>query len=406
MPLYQWKGINQQGKYAKGVDLADDPEHLTALLLCQGIALIDYHQTTGLRFDWYQLFLPSIGPSQLADFWEQLALLLGNGVELCKALEIVARVTTHKRLQSVIRSMSQAIAQGQGFYEALGAYPKIFAPVVVQLVEAGERTGKLGFILERIKDYYKQQYVLSQQLKRAALAPLITFGVALVLVGAIVMFIVPQFASLYQSLGSKIPISTKFLISLSNACRSRYAIIIVLVIIGVLYGIIQLFKTTAVKKVCGKVGLHIPMTASIVQYHNVVIFIQTLSIFTASGLTLTSALEHAAHTVRSELFKEDIKRIIQEIMAGKSLSEAMALIGSQFLPEQLVALMHVGEDSGTLPEVLAKTEIHYQDLLAAQLTLLTALFSPLLMIVVGMLIAGIMVVLYLPIFNLGNLIRF
>jgi type IV pilus assembly protein PilC len=406
MPFYHWEGIDHQGKQVKGVLQADDPDQLKELLFMQGVALLDYRQLTQSSNSRWSVLQPTIGPCQLADFWEQLALLLGNGVELVKALEIVARVTTHKRLRSAIQNVTHAIEQGQSFYEALGAYPKIFAPVVVTLIEAGERSGKLGKILEHVKSYYKQQYMMGQQLKRASLAPLITLGVALALVWAIVIFIVPQFASLYQSLGSQLPKSTKFLIGFSRACRSWYGLIILFVMTGILWGCVQLCKTASVKKFFGKIGLYIPIISPIMIYHNIVIFIQTLSIFISSGLTLTLALEQSAHTVGSEIFKDDIKKIMHEIMAGKSLSAAMAAVDSQFLPEQFVALVHVGENSGTLPDVLAKTEAHYQELLSSRLDIVTTLFSPLMMIVVGLIIALIMIMLYMPIFNLGNLIKF
>jgi type IV pilus assembly protein PilC len=406
MPFYHWEGLDRQGRQVKGVLQADNTDQLKESLFIQGIALLDYRQSTQSSNSRWSLLQPTIGPCHLADFWEQLALLLSNGVELVKALEIVARITTHKRLRSAIQNVTHAIEQGQSFYEALSAYPKIFVPVVVTLIEAGERTGKLGKIIEHVKSYYKQQYMMRQQFKRAAMAPLITLGVALMLVWAIVIFIVPQFTSLYQSLGSQLPKSTKFLIGFSRACRSWYGLIILLVMIGILWCCVQLCKIASVKKFFGQIGLYIPIISSIMIYHNMVIFIQTLSIFVSSGLTLTLALEQVEHTVGSEVFKDDIKKIMYEIMAGKSLSAAMAAIDSQFLPEQFVALVHVGESSGTLPDVLVKSESYYQELLLSRLSIVTTLFSPLLMIVVGVIIAFIMVMLYMPIFNLGNLIKF
>lgn len=403
MPFYLWKGIDQLGNGAKGITQASTPEQLKDILLDQNIALLEHHQQQSGEAWVTRSFQRRITTRQLCDFFQRLSLLITNGVELVHALEVLTRLTPHQGLTNIIQQMEQAIAQGQSFHTALKAYPQVFSPFIIQIIEVGEKTGKLGLVLENLKDTLTQRYLLEQQLKQAALAPAITLTVAVLLIGGILAFIVPHFQSLYQSLGSSLPPATQFLLSLQKNLCSWYGLALVLALIATVGIFKALLKNVTLKRWIQVLSLHLPLTRRIVINSSLISFTQTLSLFLTSGLPLTQALEHIGQTAQNLIFKAEIEKISSAILEGGSLHDAITSNNSQFFDAQFLALVTVGERSGKLAEVLKSATARYQDVLTSQLHTITTIFAPLLMIIIGLLIGAIMVLIYLPIFSLGNL---
>lgn len=403
MPLYLWRGINQLGQSAKGITQASTPDQLKELLLDQNIALLDHHQQQSGDSWITRSFQRRIHTRQLSDFFERLSLLISNGVELVHALEVLTRLTPHQEFSNIIQQMTQAIGQGQSFHSALQAYPHVFSPFIIQVIEVGEKTGKLGLVLENLKDALAQQLWLQKHLKQAALAPAITLTVAALLIGGILVFILPHFQSLYQSLGSALPPATQLLLTFQQNLCSWYGLAWFLALIACIATFKALLKNLTIKRWVQALCLHLPIIRRIVITSNLISFTQILSLFLTSGLPLTQALEHIWHSAQNLIFKAEVEKILSSILEGGSLHDAIGSSNSQFFDEQFLALVTVGERSGRLADVLKSAATRYQDILTSQLHALTNIFAPLLMIIIGLLIGSIMILIYLPIFSLGNL---
>lgn len=406
MPWFYWHGINHYGDEKTGRHQAQSPLHLKEILLGQGIALLTYKQTLPLAATFCNLFSPPhINPNHVCDFFQRLSLLVGNGVDLVFALKTIQAVTPHKRLNTIIHGCIATIQQGQSFHEALEHYPGVVPAFINQLIAAGERTGKLGPALENLTRHLAEQQNIKKQFHQATLAPLVTLGTALVLLLVVITFIFPYFESLYQSLGSPIPAATKYILQLSHLVRSWHGAALAGLGIIMLWFVGLVASQPRIKRFFSRIAISIPLIGPIIIRRNTLLFVQTLSLFLSSGLPLTTALEYAQNTVSNSICKDEIRKIYNAILEGKSLSTAIQAINSRFFDQQLTALILVGECSGTLDQILFTTAQQLSSAFSDNLKTLSTLFTPLLMIVVGLIIGGIMIALYLPIFNLSSLVR-
>lgn len=403
MPFYLWKGINQLGNTIKGITQAASPEQLKELLLAQQIALLACNEQQSGRSWLTHSFQRRINNKQLCDFFERLSLLINNGVELVHALEVLVRLTPHQSFANIIQQMAQSIAQGQSFHAALQAHPLVFPSFISHMVKVGEKTGKLGLVLEDLKTSLTQERWLQQELRRAALAPGLTLMVAILLIGGILIFIVPHFQLLYQSLATPLPAATQWLLSLHNAIWSGWGLACFLALIASI-GIFKiLLKNIPIRRWVQTACLQLPIINRIIINSCLISFTQTLSLFLDSGLALTQALHYIQQTTHNLVFKSEVEKISSTILDGGSLYDAINTSNSVFFDEQFLALIQVGERSGKLAQVLKSACLQYQEIFASYLHTITTLFAPILMIFIGLLVGGIMVLIYLPIFSLGNL---
>ncbi len=403
MPFYTWKGINQDGKTIKGITDASSEEALRNTLLNQGIALLEGSSHTRIKSHFYNFLQPRVSNQQLADFFGHLALLVENGVDLATALTIVKDLTNNRTLQNIIEGLIKDISQGQSLNVAAEKYPQTFLPFVTQLLAVGEKTGKLERVLGGLSEHLKQQTALQQQLKQAALMPLVTLAISLLLIWCILFFVMPYFQSLYQSLNSPLPSATSTVLAISRFLHSWLGIACILASFVGLRLLCQIHAIRYMREIFDHAVLFIPVLGPIIIYTDLIMFMQTITIFLASGIPLSIALEQTEKTAKNSLFKSQIKQVMQDILEGNTLSNALIKSKNYFFDAQLAALVRVGEHTGLLGPVLEKASTVYQRRLSAALHTITTIFSPLLIIFIGLCIGGLMVIMYLPILGLGNL---
>ncbi|MFA6263801.1 MAG: type II secretion system F family protein [Candidatus Babeliales bacterium] len=400
MPLFAWKGIDQAGNNVKGTLYANAEHHLKGLLLEQNIALLDCHLVSRS----IALFRkqPTISSDSLCTLFERLALLLTSGVELVVALRVIENTTDDKSLGTVIAHLRTTVENGYTLHQAMQTQPTLFTTFIVQLIAAGESTGKLGRVLENLADHLHHRQEIRSQLKQAAFAPTITFVFAACLVIGMIVLVFPYFESLYQSLGTQIPPATRRLLYVSHFVRSWYGITTLVIITTTCIAGWSFVRTGWLKKIFDCITPRMYVVAPLVVSNNVLAFVQTILLYLSSGLSLSTALEQAQQTVPNDAFKDDLKVLLNDITRGKSFSQALAENNSRFIDEQLVTIVHVGESSGTLEQTLSTLQAHIKQDLSARLTMFSNLMAPLLMIILGGIVGGIMVLLYIPVFNLSS----
>jgi type IV pilus assembly protein PilC len=401
MPLFSWKGIDQSGKNVKGTQQALSEHQLKELLLNRHIALLSFRPATSLSFKLHQT--SHIQPQQLCSFLERLALLITNGVELVVALHVIENTTTDKALKALVTTLTEGVEKGQSLHQAMMGHPTVFNNFIVNLVATGQHTGKLGCVLGNIAEHIRYRQAIRTQFRQAALAPSVTLIFAIILVAGMITFVFPYFESLYLSLGAVIPPATKRILHLSHFIRSGQGIIVFLGTALLGFFCWHLVPTKALKNIIDRITPYLPFIAPLVISNNILAFVQTISLYISSGLSLGTALEQAQHTVPNNQFKTDIAQILNTIIRGKSFSQALAELSSPFIDEQLITIVRVGESSGTLDHALRALQEHLKNDLTKRLNTFSVLIGPLLMVLLGGIIGGIMILLYIPVFNLGSL---
>jgi len=403
MNWFAWQGMSQSGKTIKGCLQASSLEELEKQLRAKDIALLEA-KPTNLQTSSFGQWRHTLSSTELLDFFGNLALLLTSGIPLLNALDIMKNQTQSKKITTILQDIKSDISKGSTLAGALAQFPKTFSPFIIHLVAAGEKTGHLGPVLEHLKNYLNATITLRAQLKKALMMPLITFSLSLTLLWVILIFVIPHFSTLYQSLGCSIPASTQFVIHLSNLFSSWLGFIFVASVIPVFFIIKNCLKIPSFKQKIHSVLLHVPFVGTLSIQREVFRLLELLTLFLRSGFPLTQALEHAQQSTSTTVFQNHIQHLLTMIIEGKTLSQGLEEIGSPFFDAHLIALVAVGEHANALAPMLEKATTLYKNRLSATLHTLSTIAAPLFMVGVGIIIGGLMILMYLPILNLGTLL--
>jgi type IV pilus assembly protein PilC len=402
MKKYLWKGIDRSGENKKGVSFAQSREQLTNLLLEQGVALLACKIEKESLFKKIS-FSKKVSLEQKVFFFSQLAVLIENGVELLKALKIVVKQLESKKFKKIVLLIIDDVASGAAFSDSLEKFPDVFSSHMIYVIRSGEHSGKIDFILRNLANYLNERLALKNKFKKAALLPFITLSFAFFIIWAVFIFVIPQFESLFTSMGKQIPASTQFVMSISNFLRSNGFLILLCIFILIVLFLRLLFQQEGMKKIKDKFVLKIYLLNKIFLLSDLISFLQSLSMFLSSGVTLGKALELSANTVQNSYLREKVFQLKEYIVQGRSFEDALTAIGPSFFPENLVAVVSVGEQTGNLDVMLQKAALFFQEDLSNSLQFILTIFQPALMIFIGLIVAFLMLAVYMPIFNMASL---
>ncbi|MCF7799406.1 type II secretion system F family protein [Candidatus Babeliales bacterium] len=403
MNKYYWWGIDSDGFDKKGILFANSQENLKNILLKQNIALLKYKIYTQ-NFSKFLSFNSKISLQQKAALFYQLSVLINSNIELLKALELVEKQIKNKKLKNSVKQIVLNVSNGQSLSSSMALDNNIFSPFMVSIIKSGEDTGKLGFALQNLSDSLNSSLILKKNLIDAALFPIITLIFALFIILGLFVFVIPQFADFFASLDKPLPSSTKFIIKLSNFFCSLN-IFWVLAIFVCLYILIKfLFQINKLKYVKDKILLKIYFLGKIYLYYDLVSFLQIISNLISTGVPLKQALELSINSIKNTFLKEKIILVTNLVTQGKSLYDALFISGENIFPQDLFAIVSVGENSGNLALMLERASKILQDDLNKTLKFITTLLQPILMLIIGLLIVFLLISVYLPIFNLANLV--
>ncbi|MBD3231589.1 hypothetical protein GF322_02905 [Candidatus Dependentiae bacterium] len=405
MEKYIWKGINLHGANCKGVMFANSVDDLKKQMLKNNIALTYYKKKKNISF-LSNIFQSSfkIALAQKVSFFDDLSILMGSGMELIPALKLVKKEIKNYRFIKEIESIIENVEKGGPFWKCLQDKNDTFDFFIIQTIKVAENSGKLPFALKSISQHLNLQLRLIKKLKKAAIMPLFTLIFASIIFLGIFIWVIPQFEVLFSNLEKDIPRSTKFLFKISLFLRSEiffYAIGAFLLIIVIAKIILpKKIKQTITEKIKTPFSFFIKKT---VLEKNLISFLETLSLLLKSGLPLKQALDFSVETITNRKFKKEVSNVSANIISGQTFSEALKQGNQKYFPEKLSALVFIGEQSGNLDLMLYKAAEIFQDKLNKKINLLTTLFQPFLIIFIGILIAGIMFTVYLPLFNVASL---
>ena len=397
--VFLYKGVDKKGKKVEGELSGPSSALVKAQLLKQGI------RAQNVRKKPKPLFGPGnkpIKPMDIAIFTRQMATMMKAGVPLVQSFDIVADGVESKSLADLIRAIREDVASGSGFAVALKKHPKYFDDLFCNLVESGEQSGALETMLDRIAVYKEKTEQLKAKIKKAMTYPIAVLVVAVVVTGILLVKVVPQFAETFSSFGADLPAFTLFVLGLSNIAQEYWLQAIVVIIAGIF-----LFKKLKQKNkqfaiALDRLALKIPITGNIVYQSIIARFARTLSTTFAAGVPLIDALDSVAGATGNAIYESAVYRIRDEVATGTQLNAALK--SSKIFPSMLIQMTTIGEESGALDEMLDKVANYYEEQVDNLVDSLTSLLEPMIMSVLGILVGGLMIAMYLPIFQMGQVV--
>lgn len=396
-PVFLYKGVDRKGKNVSGEISSSNITSVKAQLLKQGIRATTVKKRPKPRGSGQ-----AIKPMDIALFTRQMATMMKAGVPLVQSFEIVADGVEKKSLADLIRAIRDEVASGTAFAKALEKHPKYFDDLFCSLVDSGEQSGALETMLDRIATYKEKTEKLKAKIKKALTYPIAVVIVAVIVTGVLLVKVVPQFAETFGSFGAKLPAFTLFVLGLSEFAQ-QYWYMILFGIVGAVVAVSYLKRTN--KKFAhflDRLMLRIPIIGKIVFESIIARFARTLSTTFAAGVPLIDALSSVAGATGNIVYEEAAYRVRDDVSTGTQLNASMR--ATRLFPSILLQMTAIGEESGALDEMLDKVATYYEESVDNQVDSLTSLLEPMIMSILGVLVGGLLIAMYLPIFQLGNVV--
>lgn len=395
---FLWQGTDKKGKKLKGETIASNDALVRAMLRKQGITPTKVSVQSSL----FKARKKKITSSDIAIFARQLATMMKAGVPLVQALQLVSQGHENPSVRELIGKVKNDIEAGGTLAEALGKHPLYFDDLFVNLVEAGEKSGTLEALLDKVALYKEKTEALRAKVKKAMFYPTAVLVVAFIVSGILLIFVVPTFQELFTSFGADLPAFTLFVIGLSEFLQKW--IWAVLLGIGLtIFTFVQAHKRSRkFRRFLHRVQLKMPIVGDIFYKSAVARFARTLSTMFAAGVPLVEALESVAKASGNIVFEEAIYEIREQVATGLQLTLSMSQTG--LFPNMATQMVAIGEESGALDDMCAKVADYYEDEVDNLVDALSSLIEPLIMAVLGVMVGGLVIAMYLPIFKLGAVV--
>jgi len=395
---YIWEGKDRKGNKSKGELTGSNLALVKAQLRKQGIIPDKVKKKPKPLFGGSK----KVTPFDIAMLTRQLATMMKAGVPLVQSFDIVADGLENKGLQELVMSIRNDISSGTSFAGALRKHPKYFDNLYCNLVDSGEKAGALEAMLDRIATYLEKTELLKKKVKKAMTYPIAVVVVAIIVTAILLVKVVPQFESLFSGFGAELPVFTQMVVNLSEWMQSWWFV----VLLGIV-GTIFLFKEAKRRSqkfsdLVDKYVLKLPVVGEILDKSAVAKFGRVLSTTFAAGVPLVDALDSVAGATGNAVYRDAIERIKNDVSSGTQLQASMRQ--QDIFPVMAVQLTAIGEESGNLDEMLAKVAEHFEAVVDDMVDNLTALMEPLIMSVLGVLVGGLIIAMYLPIFQMGQVV--
>jgi type IV pilus assembly protein PilC len=394
---FLWEGKDRKGNRVKGRGLAKDEMEMRSDLRRQGIA------ATKVRKE-RQLFRSEgkVTAEDIAVFARQLATMLTAGIPMVQAFEIIGVGHDKPAMQKLVLAIKSDIETGNALNQALAKHPLYFDDLFVNLVEAGEHAGALETVLDKIATYKEKTEALKKKIKKALFYPAAVLAVAIIVTVILLIFVIPQFESLFKGFGADLPAFTQFVINMSRWMQDNGWML--LIIVGAAVWTFAYFykRSRPMRQFIDRISLQVPVIGPILKKAAIARFSRTLATMFGAGVPLVEAMKSVAGATGNIVYQDATLRMRDEISTGLRMQRAME--NSGLFPNMVVQMIAVGEESGSLDEMASKVADFYEADVDAAVDALSSLLEPLIMVILGVLVGGLVVAMYLPIFKLGAVI--
>ncbi len=402
MPNYRYVARDKTGKSITAVMDANDEKAVIDFARQQGLIL------TSIKIDAQEtkkVAKPKTGKkiklTDLVLFSRQLATMIDSGIPLLQALEILSEQSENPAFVNILNIVKNDVATGTAFYEALAKHPGAFTPLFVNMVKAGESSGALDDIMERLASYLEKTDALIRKVKSAMTYPIVVSTMALSITLVMLLKVVPVFKSMFADFGAALPLPTQILVTISDNLISTFF----LWFFGAIAGFVMLGKYIKTPK--GRLRfdhfkLNMPVFGVIMRKVSVSKFCRTLATLVKSGVPILAALEIVGKTAGNKVIENAVDSVKSSIREGENISEPLAK--SKVFPPMVVRMIAVGEQTGELEKMLSKVSDFYDDQVDAAISGITSLIEPLIIAFLGIVIGGIVICMFLPIFKIANMV--
>jgi type IV pilus assembly protein PilC len=417
MAQFEYEVADRAGALTRGRAEAESPADLITRFREQGRVVLSLRPAAGGRdllgglnlTPFVEAFRQSlkrmssgVGLTTLVLFTGQLSAMLAGGLHLVRILTALATETTNKKFKGVLENVRDAITTGTGFADALGQHPHVFDRLYVSIVRAGEVSGSLPIVLDTLTVYLEKSAQLRRKVIGAIAYPAVILTVAILIVFVMIVKIVPVFESVYARANAALPAPTRLLVAISTVVRSYtlLVLLVVLVLIGLGYAALQ---TVRGRLIFDALKLKMPLFGSLIRKAIMARTCRTLSVLLNAGIPLIEAMETVSRVSGNAVIEGALTTATQRMRDGGTIAETLRETGE--FPSMVTQLVATGEESGTLPAMLSKAALYYEQQVDNAVATLSTLIEPIMIVIMGGIAGGIIFALYLPIFSLGTAIK-
>ncbi|WFA09674.1 type II secretion system F family protein [Tissierella sp. Yu-01] len=397
---YKYKAIAKNGQMVEGTFEAGNESDVVAMIKGNNNLPLSIERDIETEAS-VELFSPRIKKKDLAVFCRQFYTMIDAGLGIVKCLDILATQTQNRTLKKIISQLYEDVQKGLTLSESMKKHDKVLPSILINMVEAGEVSGSLDTIMERISEHFEKENKIENKVKSSMIYPAALAVVSVVVVIFMLVFVMPTFISMFEGNGTQLPAPTRILIGLSNSLQSYWY----LYFIGgfVLTSGLLLFKNTKEgRRLLDTLKLKIPVVKSTTEKIITSRFTRTLSTLISAGIPLIQSIEVVSRVVNNAIVQERLISGIENIRKGIPLSRAVKDVG--VFPPMVDSMIRIGEESGSLDEILYKTADFYDEEVESSLQRLTALLEPIMLILMALIIGFIVVAMYMPMFEMVNTI--
>lgn len=395
---FTWHGLNRKGSKVSGELQGETVNEIKAELRKQGVSVTRAKKKPKSLFS----FGDKVQPMDIAIVSRQIATMLNAGVALVQSLELIAKSNEKQSLRKLMTSVASEVSTGTPLSQTLRSFPRQFDALYCDLVEAGEQSGALDTIYDRIATYKEKSEALKSKIKKAMFYPIAVLVVAFAVTLLLLLFVIPQFQDIFAGFGAELPAFTLFVLGISDFVQAYWYMII-----GGLFLAYLLFQrmhrsNESVRNNTDKFILKLPIISTILDKAAVARFARTLSTTSAAGIPLVDALVSASGASGNYVYRTAVNDMRSEVIGGMQINVAMKTTGA--FPDMVSQMIMIGEESGDIDGMLSKVADIYEQQVDDAVDALTSLLEPMIMVVLGVVVGGLIVAMYLPIFELGSVI--
>lgn len=399
LPVFVWEGTDRRGVLMKGEQAAKSMALVRADLRRQGITPKVVKPKPKPLFG---AAGSSIKAKDIAVFSRQIATMMKSGVPIVSALEIIGNGNKNVRMRQLVETIRNDVEGGSSFYEALSRHPVYFDELYRNLVRAGESAGVLETVLDTIATYKENLEALKGKIKKAMFYPAMVVAVALIVSAILLIFVVPQFETVFKEFGADLPAFTKMVIGLSDFMVSWWWAMLIFVVAAVVSAIAFYKRSIAFQHFLDRMVLKVPVIGQIMQNSSIARFSRTLAVTFKAGVPLVEAMDTVAGATGNSVYTKAVLRMRDDVAVGYPVNVAMKQLN--LFPHMVVQMTAIGEEAGALDTMLFKVAEFYEQEVNNAVDALSSLLEPMIMVFLGVIVGGMVIAMYLPIFKLGSVV--
>jgi type IV pilus assembly protein PilC len=404
MATFKYTVRDKAGKPVEGKLDGENKDAVSAKLRSMGYIIVSLEQQGGILSSLSSISLGTgVKPRDITLFSRQFATMIGAGLSLTKCLSILGQQTESAALRVIITQIGRDVESGQSLSDAMSRHPKVFPPIFVNMVRSGETGGVLDEVLNRVADHFEREATIKGRIKSAMTYPIAMGSLVLLILIAMLIFVVPTFQSMFASLGGTLPLPTQILVNISDGARGLSGL---LTVIGVI-AFVVLFRwwksTDSGRYTWDGIKLRMPVFGTLIRKMALSRFTRTFGTLTAAGVPILSALDIVGSTSGNEVIHRAVSKVRSAIKEGETIAKPLG--ENPIFPAMVVQMIAVGEETGALDAMLGKVADFYDEEVTTGVDGLTSLIEPLMMATLGLIVGGIVIALYLPMFTVITLIK-